>query len=277
MTTRLIKGLATLFDNSRTVKLYNFIITNKPWPSIMKFKKHTYVDHCQNFKDHNLAFRKKWSGSSGIYKITFLPCRLFTYYGSSVDLGSRFKYHYHNTKFEPTFLSVFLAVFGWSCFSVTVVELCDRSNLRRREDWYLTTFQPLLNMLTLSHARTVNKPNAPLSAITRARISASLTGKTHTDQTKALMGLLRSGPLNPYYGKSLPKATLDAAASVTGSSVYAYDAVNFGLVNNTPFRSIRDTAKHMPIGTSTLPRKLDTNVPFKGYYYYTKPQSNKPA
>lgn len=37
--------------------------------------------------------------------------------------------------------------------------------------------------------------------------------------------------------------------------VYVYDVATFTLVNNEPFRSHRDTAKHMPISTSTLPLK----------------------
>jgi hypothetical protein len=91
------------------------------------------------------------------------------------------------------------------------------------------------------------------------------------------MSLLRTGKLNHYYGKSLPKATLDAAVTVTGQPVYVYDAAAFTLVNNTPFRSIRDAAKQMPISPNTLTNKLDTNIAFKGYYYYTKPQIAKPT
>jgi hypothetical protein len=35
-------------------------------------------------------------------------------------------------------------------------------------------------------------------------------------------------------------------------------------------------AKTMPISDSTLPSKLDTGKPFKGYYYYTSPQTKTP-
>jgi hypothetical protein len=83
-----IKGLATLFSSANPIKLFSFIIKHKPWPFITKFKKHVYVDHCHNFAENHLEFRKKWSGRSGVYKITFRPFRLFTYYGSSSDLGS---------------------------------------------------------------------------------------------------------------------------------------------------------------------------------------------
>ena len=44
----------------------------------------------------------------GIYKITFLPLRLFSYYGSSLDLGARFKYHYYNGPKQSNFLGLVL-------------------------------------------------------------------------------------------------------------------------------------------------------------------------
>ena len=71
------------------------------------------------------------------------------------------------------------------------------------------------------------------------------------------------------------KNTLDAAALVTGKPIYAYDAETFTLVNGAPFRSIRDTAKQLPISASTLPVKLNTNQAFKGYFYFTTPQASR--
>jgi len=68
-------------------------------------------------------------GVSGIYKITFLPFRLFTYYGSSNEFGVRFKYHYFNGAKQTNFLALFLRVFGWANFSITVVELCPVKDL----------------------------------------------------------------------------------------------------------------------------------------------------
>ena len=67
---------------------------------------------------------------------------------------------------------------------------------------------------------------------------------------------------------------LDIAAEKAGTKVYVYEASSFILVNGAPFRSIRLTAKVLPISNSTLPSKLNTGKPFKGYYYYTSPQTN---
>jgi hypothetical protein len=86
------------------IRLINLVLKNNSWPFIEKRKKHRFIEHCKNIiKDHNV-FQKKWLNTSGIYKITFLPIKLFTYYGSSKNIGQRIKYHYYNGKKEKKFL-----------------------------------------------------------------------------------------------------------------------------------------------------------------------------
>ena len=80
-------------------QLYQHILSFTSWPRvkrIQRVKKHKAVDHCKDVPTNLSAFRRKWNKVSGIYKITFLPFRMFTYYGSSSNLGIRFKYHYYN-------------------------------------------------------------------------------------------------------------------------------------------------------------------------------------
>lgn len=132
-------------------------------------------------------------------------------------------------------------------------------------------------MLTEAFGCRPPKDSSRHSPITRARISASLTGKRHSDLTRASMSASRSGPLNRLYGKSLPKHVLDAAAIKAGTAIYVYDADSFALVNGMPFRSIRDTVKHMPISPDSVSRYLDTGKPFKGYFYFTIVQTVKPC
>tara|TARA_R110002124_G_scaffold268633_2_gene436342 strand:- start:671 stop:973 length:303 start_codon:yes stop_codon:yes gene_type:complete len=81
------------------------------------------------------------------------------------------------------------------------VELCPTDDRRKRENWYLSTFQPLLNMLMDAYSNQLDKVG--VTGITRARISAALMGRTHSQETKALMSVMRTGEGNPNYGKSL--------------------------------------------------------------------------
>ena len=91
-------------------KLYRHIIRFKSWPSITRYKKHKAEANCNDVPNNIVLFRNTWNGVSGIYKITFLPFRMFTYYGSSSNLGMRFKYHYFNGSKQANFLGLFLRV-----------------------------------------------------------------------------------------------------------------------------------------------------------------------
>lgn len=86
----------------------------------------------------------------------------------------------------------------------------------------------------------------------------------------------RLGAKNQYWQKGLPKATLKVAAAMLGKLFYVYIEESFTLVNDKPFRSIRETVKHLPVSQSTLPKNLDSYKPFKGYYYFSNSQSSKP-
>ena len=69
---------------------------------------------------------------------------------------------------------------------------------------------PLLNFLresTIDHRIISSR-----SALSRYKISQSLLGKKHSDLTKSLMSIQRSGIKSQWYGKPFPKVILDAAA-----------------------------------------------------------------
>jgi group I intron endonuclease len=250
-------------------KLINLILEKNSWPFIEKRKKHIFIEHCKNFiKDHNL-YQKKWLNISGIYKITFLPLKLFSYYGSSKNIGQRIKYHYYNGSKQNNFLGLFIKEFGWSCFSVTLIEKCSPDTLQVKEDWYLTKFKPLLNFMTKSYSDP--RRGNQVSVMTKYKISKALIGRKHSLSSKIKMTKSRTGIKNSYYGKRLPPFTLEAARLIKGKKIYVYYADNLSLVNNSPFLSIRETVNCLPISAVTLKSKLDKGIPFKGYYYFSSP------
>lgn len=163
--------------------------------------------------------------------------------------------------------------FGWSNFSVSVIEKCDPLKLQDKENWYLKRYIPLLNTLEESYIQ--NQPWIK-SDFTRLKISQSLSGKKLSNSTREKMSQSRLGEKNQYWNKSLPKLTLDAAAAILGKPIYVYKEKDFELVNGKPFRSIREAVRYLPISQATLPKKLDSNKPFKGYYYYTSAKICKP-
>ena len=186
----------------------------------------------------------------------------------------RFKYHYYNGAKLRNFLGFFLKTFGWTNFAITIIEVCSKDNLNVRENWYLSKYQPILNVLKSSG----DEPRQPgtISRLTRSKISETLTGRKDSEITRAKKSVSRKGILNPFYLKGPGIKALDIAAEKAGTKIYVYDITKFSLVNNKPFRSIRSASKVLPISANTLSKKLDTGKPFKGYYYYSKPQNKVP-
>lgn len=170
-----------LFTKLDPRKVYHHVLRFSPW-GVKRSEtptKHTVPVgsefHCKDVNKGQLAFRNHWKGISGIYKITFLPFRMFTYYGSTKDFAQRLKYHYYNGPKQNNFLGLFLSVFGWSCFSITIVEVCSISDLAPRENWYLTHFKPLLNSAMVAYAM----KSFTISALTRSKISMANLDYVH--------------------------------------------------------------------------------------------------
>lgn len=70
--------------------------------------------------------------------------------------------------------------------------------LRDRENWYLSTFNPLLNVATSSYYKP--STDRSVSMFTRSKISASLVGRVDTEETRAKKRASRLGSLNPFFG-----------------------------------------------------------------------------
>jgi group I intron endonuclease len=229
--------------------LYNLILSETKWPYINKIKKHKSLDHYRTFHLNPALFYNKWKGISGIYKITYLNCKFFTYYGSSKNLGSRLKYHYYTTPKMQSFLGLFLNLFTWKSFSITIIETCSPNLLKSRENWYLNKFKPLLNMNMESYINS-NKTNS-LNIFTKLKISNSLKGKTHNELTKLKMSNSKKGVNNPNYLIGPSKNTLEAAVKILGKKIYVYDK-NLNFINNAPFNSFREASNYTKISRNTL-------------------------
>lgn len=238
----------------------------------IKYKKHIAIDHCHNFAEEQSKFRKKWRNQCGIYKITCLLDKRFYYYGSSLNLGERLKYHYYTSPKDPYKLGFFLKTAKWENFSVSIIELCDPKDLANRENYYLQKYRPLLNILYSSEEMLRVKSH---SEETKKQISNTLAGKTHSVETKLKMSLSHKGNNNVFYNKSLPKATLDAAALVNSDPVWVYYEDSKELFNKTPISSKRQTAKAIGISYKSVIKYLDSGKPFKGYLLYSKPLNKK--
>ena len=76
----LLSKVHSKFSALKPWSLYKFILKNTKWPFLKRNKKHKKVKHYKNLAESNLLLQKEWKKKSGIYKITFLPFRLFFLY-----------------------------------------------------------------------------------------------------------------------------------------------------------------------------------------------------
>lgn len=234
---------------------------------------------------------------SGIYRWTNKLTNDI-YIGQSMNLANRF-IKYFNLSYlknrESLVISRALIKYGYSNFSLEILEYCDITDLNSREQYYMDLLNPKYNTLKIAG----NSLNYKHTEETKMKISkalkgvyvkdkSALFGKTHTEETKTLMSLKKSGINNPLFGKThteVTKAlmaqkalgrkhteeTLMKMSMARGYSVYIYekldDAKGFELIGN--FVSIRRAAKFLGISANTVRQYVNSGEIYKDRYKFT--------
>jgi len=115
---------------------------------------------------------------------------------------------------ETLIISRALIKYGYSNFSLQILEYCDIADLTEREQYYLDKLNPKYNILKIAGSSLGHK----LTEETKAKISKSiflkkkmgiyvneksaLYGRTHSEETRALMAIKKFGANNPLFGKT---------------------------------------------------------------------------
>lgn len=129
------------------------------------------------------------------------------YIGQSVNLSAWFK-NYYNVSYLSSKHNLIicraLIKYGYSNFSLEILEYCDLSVLVEREQYYLDKFKGSYNILKVAGSSIGNKHYEE----TKAKISKSLKGiytgknsalfgRTHSKETRILMSQKKVGNKNP--------------------------------------------------------------------------------
>ena len=233
---------------------------------------------------------------SGIYKWTNKITNDI-YIGQSISLAKRF-IRYFNLSYlknrETLVISRALIKYGYSNFSLEILEYCDIANLTEREQYYMDKLNPRYNTLKIAGSSSGHK----LSEETKTKISKSLKGvyiqeksalygRTHTEETKALMSSNNSNENNPFFGKTHSletkelmrqkalgrkhsEETLLKMSASRGHLVYIHercDSEGFKLIGS--FVSIRRAAKFLDISANTVRLYINSGEIFKDRYKFT--------
>jgi len=139
------------------------------------------------------AILKENKGKAGIYMLTN-KLTGGIYVGQSIDLRKRFMKHfslsYINSRKE-LIISRALIKYGYSNFSVTILEYCNESDLDVKEQYYFDKLNPQYNIQKIAGG---SSKGLKLSEETKSKISKSLKG-------------VYAGEKAYWYGRSMSEET----------------------------------------------------------------------
>lgn len=181
-------------------------------------------DYVNNVKFYENAFDMKKDilnenkGKSGIYMLMNKKTKKI-YIGQSSNLSNRFKnyfnFSYINSKASLT-INRALIEYGYSNFSVSILEYCDKSDLLTREQFYFDKLNPQYNLL---------------------KIAGSSLNSKYFENIKLKMSAISGNPVNIYEKFS------SKGFKLIGSFVSARRAAKFLDISGTTVIKYRNSGK----------------------------------
>jgi group I intron endonuclease len=240
---------------------------------------------------------KENKGKAGIYMLTN-KLTGDIYVGQSIDLRKRFIKYFslsYITSRKELIISRALIKYGYSNFSVTILEYCIGSELDVKEQYYFDKLNPQYNIQKIAGG---SSKGLKLSEETKSKISKSLKGeyagekaywygRSMSEETKKLMSLKKIGELNHIYGKShseqsrelirqkalgrkVSEETKLLMSTKRGNPVNIYEKCSsegFELIGS--FVSARRAGKFLDISGSTVVRYMKSGAIFKDRYKFS--------
>lgn len=171
---------------------------------------------------------KENKNKAGIYRWTHKESNK-SYVGSAIDLSNRLKNYYNLSYLERaikknnSIIYRALLKYGYSSFTLDILEYCNKSSLIEREQYYLDLLKPKYNIL---------------------KFAGSLMGFKHSKEAIERMRLTRSG-------KFVSEAT-KLKIAINHAKAYSLKVTDINTGNIKIFTSIRSTAKFIGIHYSYL-------------------------
>ena len=256
------------------------------------------------------AILKDNAGKAGIYMWTN-KLTGDIYVGQSFDLRKRFL-NYFNLNYisrrNEHIICRAIIKYGYSNFSVTILEYCEKCDLDVREQHYFDTLNPEYNIQKIAGGSSLPEGEEPpflggskgliLSKETKDKISKALKGvyvgdkaywygRTMSAATREIMSSKRKGELNPLYGKfhsekskelmrqkalgrKYSEETKLLMSSKRGNPVNIYEkCTSEGFKLIGSFISARRAGKFLGISGSTILRYMKSGMVFKDRYKFS--------
>jgi group I intron endonuclease len=201
------------------------------------------------------AIYKENKGKCGVYrwnnKITGK-----SYVGSSISLRNRFcgyySLNYLNRRVKKGSSAIYGALlkYGYSKFSLDILEYCKPDVLISREQYYIDLLKPKYNILETAGSRFGTKQSKKAKQL----ISKALKGRIFLEESKAKMQAavkLRQGIETSFFGKTHTAKTI---AKISATKSLPVKIINIKTGTEKIFLGNIQAAKYLKIGESTLRR-----------------------
>ena len=195
---------------------------------------------CSNILDikQRLDFINDWGDKGGIYIVQYKHDPLVYYIGRTKKFSNRFRSHIKHRRTDKFHL--FADMVGWDNFLIGVVEICDVEKQGIRENHYLQKYLPLLN-------------------------STFQSKYSEYAIFQSLSSILLSK-------KPLEYKTNNGTNSRLNITVWVYKLCTTHIEKTyVKYDSINKASKGTGPSGDSIQRYLNTNVPIKGFLFYTTP------
>lgn len=210
-----------------TKSLHTFKENNK---FIIVWNKQKIIFKWINIENHIEIILDLLKNKSGIYIFWLTKDKKNCYIGSGVNLSRRIKTHYKNaliTNKHPKFYNA-IKKYGWSQFSLQILDLVPKSHLIIREQYWLTLLQQ--SGYWNDSYNLLEKANSWLgyqhTLESKLKMSKSKKGILLTPEHRQNISLGKLGPKHHLYGK---KRSLDTIEKIRMKSLRDYPSLK------TPF------------------------------------------
>ncbi len=195
---------------------------------------------------------------SGIYKWNNLITKK-NYVGSAINLGNRLKFYYITSNLkrvlnkESSMIYSAILKYGYSNFSLDILEYCEPDILISREQYYLDSLNPSYNILKVAGSRLGSK------ATMKTRITLSIIWR----QRKIIKQLKVKSEIK---SNNVPKIVIKPKLIPRTQSikVKVLDTSN-NLIKE--FVSIKNAAKYFNISYETMFKIFKTGISYDNYIY----------
>jgi len=285
------------FNNFKNNNFFNYVrsystLSGDPLTN----KNIDYIKVYENALDMIKDILNENKSKSGIYMITNKLTKDI-YIGQSINISNRFK-NYFNLSYikskDSYIINRALLKYGYSNFSVTILEYCEKSNLLVREQYYFDKLNPQYNILKIAGSSL----NSKHSEETKVKISKSLKGvyikensalfgRHHTEETKNLMSNKKVRENNPLFVKTHRESSIELMrqkalnrehslniklkmSAIRGNPINIYEKLSsegFKLIGC--FFSARRAAKFLGISGSTIIKYRNSGEIYKDRYKFS--------